>query len=63
MFETFEKFFNLNALDKTGNETVPTAIPAIANLFDIFYPRNINMKQHQTEKMLLLFLLRIFICT
>ena len=30
--ETCEKFFVLSAFDKTGNETVPTAIPAIAKL-------------------------------
>ena len=30
--ETFEKFFVLNALERTGNDTVPTAIPAIAKL-------------------------------
>ena len=30
MFDTFEKFFDLNALESIGNETVPTAIPATA---------------------------------
>ena len=32
ILEILEKFFNLNALERTGNETVPTAIPAIAKL-------------------------------
>ena len=32
MFETFEKFFDLNAFESTGKETVPTAIPAITKL-------------------------------
>ena len=32
IFETFEKFFDLNAFESTGKETVPTAIPAIAKL-------------------------------
>ena len=32
MRETFKKFLDLNAFVKTGNETVPTAIPAIAKL-------------------------------
>ena len=30
IFEILRIFFCLNALDKTGKETVPTAIPAIA---------------------------------
>ena len=32
MSETFEKFFDLNAFERTGNETVPTAMPAMARL-------------------------------
>ena len=32
IFEIFEKFFCLKALDNIGKETVPTAIPAIAKL-------------------------------
>ena len=32
ILEIFKIFFCLKAFDKTGNETVPTAIPAIAKL-------------------------------
>ena len=32
IFEIFEKFFDWNAFERIGSETVPTAIPAIARL-------------------------------
>ena len=32
ILDTLEKFLDFNALDKTGKETVPTAMPAIAKL-------------------------------
>ena len=48
MLEILFRFFDLKAFDKTGRETVPTAIPAI----DKLYQHNIDTKQRLIGKKL-----------